>query len=157
MSDKFNIRLANWQYLQDQAALRQIRTLVFINEQNVPPALEWGTEDKVAIHLLACDHKAQPIACVRLVIGSELNQPILSSGKIGRMAVLAAWRSQGVGTALLHAAIVYFHQHGIQHISLSAQVHAIGFYRRAGFVVSSEPYSDAGIPHVDMQLVNQDA
>lgn len=154
MNDKSNIRLANWQYPQDQAALRQIRTLVFINEQSVPPALEWDIEDETAIHLLACDHKDQPIACARLVISSELNQSIISSGKIGRMAVLKAWRNQGVGSALLHAAIMYFHQHGIEQITLSAQVHAIGFYRRAGFVVGSEPYLDAEIPHVDMQLVN---
>lgn len=156
MSDKFNIRLADWQYPQDQAALKLIRTLVFIHEQHVPPALEWDEDDKTAIHLLAIDHHAGPIGCTRLVMSSELNQLTKSSGKIGRMAVLAAWRKQGVGNVLLRAAIAYFQQHDIQYITLSAQVHAIGFYQHAGFIVTSEPYLDAGIPHVDMQLVNRD-
>jgi predicted GNAT family N-acyltransferase len=32
-------------------------------------------------------------------------------------------------------------------------VHAILFYQQAGFNVVSEPYLDAGIMHVDMQLI----
>jgi predicted GNAT family N-acyltransferase len=33
---------------------------------------------------------------------------------------------------------------------LSAQTHAIPFYRRHGYAVVSGEYSDCGIPHVDM-------
>lgn len=157
MNDKFNIRIADWYNPTDQAALKHIRTLVFINEQNVPQTLEWDIDDATAIHFLASDHYAQPIACVRIVIGSDLNQSTRSTGKIGRMAVLPERRNKGVGTALLRNVMTYLYHHDIQHISLSAQVHAVGFYQRAGFVECSEPYQDAGIPHIDMQLVNQGA
>lgn len=153
MSDKFEIRLADWQNPFDQAALKQIRTSVFIDEQNVPPLLEWDEHDKTAIHLLASDCYGQPIACARLLIRSKLNQATHNSGKIGRMAVLLSWRRNGVGAALMHAATDYCYAHDIEDISLSAQTHAIGFYQKVGFVVSSQPYLDAGITHVDMQLV----
>ncbi|MDP2247853.1 MAG: GNAT family N-acetyltransferase [Nitrosomonadales bacterium] len=121
-----------------------IRTEVFIEEQHVPPALEWDGQDQTARHLLAYDMTGKPIACAR----------VLSDGSIGRMAVLAGWRNQGVGSALLQAAIKLCVRNGWDEISLSAQTHAIGFYEKAGFHVSSEEYPDAGIPHRDMRLKN---
>jgi predicted GNAT family N-acyltransferase len=35
---------------------------------------------------------------------------------------------------------------------LGAQTHAIAFYERLGFEISSEEYLDANIPHKDMEL-----
>jgi predicted GNAT family N-acyltransferase len=35
-------------------------------------------------------------------------------------------------------------------VTLSAQIHARGFYERAGFHVVGEPFMDAGIPHRKM-------
>jgi predicted GNAT family N-acyltransferase len=34
---------------------------------------------------------------------------------------------------------------------LSAQTHAIAFYRRFRFIEEGDPYDDAGIPHVTMR------
>ena len=34
---------------------------------------------------------------------------------------------------------------------LGAQVHAIDFYRKLGYTVSSDEFEDAGIPHVYME------
>ena len=64
-------------------------------EQQVPPELEWDGLDATAMHLLAQDSEMNPIGCAR----------VLSGGAIGRMAVLKDWRGQGVGQALLKAAI----------------------------------------------------
>ena len=36
-------------------------------------------------------------------------------------------------------------------IELHAQVHARGFYERAGYAGAGEPYLEAGILHVDMR------
>ena len=129
-------------WLAAQAELAQLRQQVFVIEQQVPVALEWDGLDAAAIHLLARDNNRHAIGCAR----------ILAGGSIGRMAVLKNWRKQGVGYALLQAAIASCHSHGWLHISLSAQTHAIGFYERAGFVVCSEEYLDAGIPHRDMLI-----
>mgnify|MGYP001222817496 FL=1 len=129
-----------WQ--DKEIELRKIRHQVFIVEQNVPSALEWDGLDEDAIHLLALDPAGKAVGCTRLLAG----------GKLGRMAVLADWRGKGVGESLLQAAIAACRQHGWRSISLCAQTHAMGFYQRAGFVVCSEEYLDAGITHRDMKL-----
>lgn len=152
MNDKLHLFIADWHSLPDQAALRLIRTSVFIHEQRVPAELEWDGEDANAVHLLMKHENGQAIACARLVEGSELNQVAKNSGKIGRMAVLPQWRHQGMGRALLAFAITTLLQRQVSTIVLSAQVQAIGFYQQAGFDVCSDPYLDAGILHVDMQL-----
>ena len=135
-----NIARVSWQ--QSEAHLREIRTKVFIEEQQVDPDFEWDELDQSAVHLLAMSHN-QPIGCLR----------IMDYKKIGRMAVLKAWRRLGVGNALLAEAIDSCREHGSQTVHLSAQTHAIGFYSQAGFVAVSDEYCDVHIPHVDMQLI----
>lgn len=139
MIGRFYIKEVSWS--THEAALRQIREQVFIVEQHVAEDLEWDAYDADADHLLAIDHQAQPIACARIVDGS-----------IGRMAVIKDWRCSGVGKALLGQAIKVCQERSYKNITLSAQTHAIQFYENAGFVVSSKPYLDANIWHVDMQL-----
>lgn len=133
------VREASW--CDAQTVLSAIRQQVFIIEQQVPEALEWDGLDKDAIHLLAFSTNNSAIGCARIVAGT-----------IGRMAVIAGWRNRGVGRALLQAAIGVCRKRGWREISISAQVHAIGFYENAGFVVSSDVYMDAGIIHRDMKL-----
>lgn len=123
-----------------QKELSEIRTAVFIEEQHVPPELEWDGLDHAALHLLAFNADGEAVGCAR----------ILSGGVIGRMAVLAPWRGRGVGMALLSNALQVCHERGWRDIRLSAQIHAIAFYEKAGFIGCSEEYLDAGIPHRDM-------
>lgn len=125
-----------------QAQISAVRQQVFIVEQQVPAALEWDGLDETAQHLLALSEDGKAIGCAR----------VLSDASIGRMAVLADWRSQGVGQALLKSAIQLCRENGWLDIQLSAQTHAIAFYERAGFKVSSDEYMDAGIPHKAMKL-----
>lgn len=130
-------------YLPDSrwSNCQAIRSAVFIEEQRVPEALEWDAEDEEAIHLLGIKHGTS-IACAR----------VLPSGYIGRMAVLPAWRKQGVGLCMLQSAIDVCRALSVFSVRLAAQMHAIDFYKRVGFEVCSEPYLDANILHVDMQL-----
>jgi predicted GNAT family N-acyltransferase len=121
--------------------LQWIRAQVFIVEQQVPVALEWDGLDATAQHLLASSAQGEAIGCARL----------LDNGSIGRMAVIKAWRGSGVGSALLAMALSLQQQQGVAMITLSAQVHAVGFYAKAGFLICSQPYLDANIMHVDMQ------
>lgn len=108
----------------------------------MPLALEWDGLDADAKHLLARDGHGTPIGCAR----------ILNSRLIGRMAILPAWRNQGIGMSLLRAAIEYGMEQGWHEVGLSAQIHAIGFYEQAGFEICSDVYMDAGMPHRDMKL-----
>lgn len=137
---EFYIKQVTWS--THEAALRLIRQQVFIAEQQVPETLEWDKYDAIAVHWLALDSQQQPIGCTRL----------LTNGSVGRMAVMLAWRSQGIGKALLGEAITLCEQRGYQTVKLSAQLHAIPFYERVGFAICSEAYLDANILHMDMQL-----
>ena len=136
----YSVRIVRWQEAQE--LLREIREQVFIEEQQVPAALEWDGLDENATHVLALDQQARAIGCAR----------ILADGVIGRMAVVRDLRNKGVGKAILKKAIAYCREQGWHDISLSAQTHAIPFYERAGFVVCSGIYLDADIPHRDMRL-----
>ena len=144
MSYIFHIQRVTWASHQSQ--LRAVRTPVFIEEQAVTPEFEWDDIDATAVHLLATlkhkDLEPQPIACLR----------IIDYKKIGRMAVLKPYREQGLGTTLLTKAVAICKKHGSKRVVLSAQTHAIEFYRKAGFIQISEEYCDVDIPHVDMQL-----
>jgi predicted GNAT family N-acyltransferase len=133
------IREANWREPQDQTRLKQVRQLVFIEEQQVPESMEWDEHDEHCRHFLALEEE-QAIGCARL----------LPTGYIGRMAVLPQWRRQGVARALLHACESRALDEGIETIKLSAQVHAIPFYENAGYRIISDQYLDAGILHRDM-------
>ena len=74
----------------------------------------------------------------------------LPDGHLGRMAVLAAWRRQGVGMALANALIARASERGDAEIVLHAQIHAVGFYRKLGFKPRGPEFDEAGIPHVEM-------
>ena len=137
-------RKYSWQLAP--ASIRDIRQRVFIDEQKVPPELEWDDTDDIADHYLAVDHGNTPMATARLFSTME------ETGYIGRMAVLPEYRSQGVGEALLRHLIAESAGR-FQELRLSAQNHATGFYERFGFHICSEPYDDAGIPHLDMRCL----
>ncbi|MFM9834943.1 MAG: GNAT family N-acetyltransferase [Methylophilaceae bacterium] len=139
-TQEFIIEQISW-HSPNQVMLKALREAVFIKEQHVPLHIEWDEHDQDAIHLLAFDHSGQAIACAR----------ILKIGRVGRMAVLREWRGKGLGLALLDEAIKICKSLGIQNVSISSQTHAIAFYQKAGFTVTSEAYIDANIWHVDMQ------
>jgi predicted GNAT family N-acyltransferase len=139
MTENFVVIQVSW--ATHAAQLIAVREPVFVVEQEVAPNFEWDEIDATAIHLLAISND-QPVGCAR----------IIKHQKIGRMAVLKDWRGSGIGTALLLEAINICKAHGSKAVYLTAQTHAITFYKQAGFVETSGVYQDANIPHVDMQL-----
>ena len=98
---------------------------------------EW---DPRCVHALALDASGRAVGTGRL----------LPDGHIGRMAVLKEARHLGVGSALLGALMREARRRGHAQAALSAQTHAVPFYRRHGYTVASGEYLDCGIPHVDM-------
>ncbi|HEX4842368.1 MAG TPA: GNAT family N-acetyltransferase [Limnobacter sp.] len=115
---------------------RSIRRSVFVHEQGIPEHEEWDEEDAAATHVVAWLGE-RPVGTARL----------LSSGKIGRMAVLPAHRGQGIGGALLQALLKIAMQQGFTVVRLSAQQHAVPFYRRHGFEADADPHTEVGIAH----------
>lgn len=130
------IRIRKTDWAQDQTSLAAIRRKVFIEEQHVPEDMEWDEHDAPSVHFLAEDG-GQPVGCVRLI----------PSGQISRLSVLEARRSEGIGVALLQAAIAEAQARGLKEVFLHAQTHATSFYEAAGFLVDGGIFVEAGIPH----------
>ena len=132
--------LGDWDTCKSDA--QDIRYEVFVVEQGVPVEMEWDEMDAVCLHAVAYDGSDRAIATGRL----------LPDGHIGRMAVLKDFRGRGVGRALLRSLIQSAAKRGDREVLLSAQVHALGFYRAEGFVEEGPVYEEAGIPHQAMRL-----
>ena len=128
------------------SALKAIRRTVFVEEQGVPESEEWDGQDDPSRHFIAEDGTGAPVGTARL----------MPSGQIGRMAVLKHLRGSGIGARLLAAAVDAASQGGYQRIFLHAQTHATGFYERAGFHASGEPFMEAGIEHRLMEFGEAD-
>jgi predicted GNAT family N-acyltransferase len=133
------IELLEWPAAAEEA--RRVRYSVFVEEQRVPAALEMDESDAESLHALAYAD-GQAIGTGRL----------LPDGHIGRMAVLKAWRGRGAGKAMLRRLIDAARQRGHREVALSAQVHALEFYRAEGFEPEGAVYEEAGIPHQAMRL-----
>ena len=133
------IELLDWPGAQKEA--KRIRFTVFVEEQRVPADLEMDEHDAQCVHALAYAD-GQAVGTGRL----------LPDGHIGRMAVLKAWRGQGAGRAMLRRLIEAARQRGHREVALSAQVHALEFYRAEGFNPEGAIYEEAGIPHQAMRL-----
>lgn len=126
----------------DSDDLHAVRNAVFVAEQNIPPELEWDGLDQHSLHLIARDNKHNPIGTGRLT----------PDRKIGRMAVLSAWRNQGVGKSLMSALLDEAQKRGWPEVSLNAQVSALRFYQQFGFAKEGGTFIEAGIPHQAMRL-----
>lgn len=142
MSKPFEFSVVRASWPRDEAALRAVRAAVFIDEQRVPPELEWDGRDEACLHVLARSADGAAIGSGRL----------LPEAKIGRMAVLCAARGRGVGAAILRELLVMARERGDIEIELSAQTHALAFYGKFGFAAVGDVYLDAGMPHRRMQL-----
>ncbi|WP_039047021.1 GNAT family N-acetyltransferase [Acinetobacter junii] len=119
-----------------------IRKQVFIIEQNIPEEEEWDDQDMISDHFVVYDQD-QPIATARL----------LQNNSVGRVAVLKAYRGQGIGRMIMLEIIRQAHQQDRKFLQLSSQVHAISFYEKLGFSIQGDAYDECGIPHIKMQLV----
>lgn len=129
---------------RDIAACRQLRRLVFIEEQGVSEADEVDGLDDSAIHLLALDGDA-PVGTARLLLKGTV-------GKIGRVCVLASVRGTGLGAALIRAALEELRrQPGLTFAYLGSQSHAVPFYEKLGFATEGDEFLDAGIAHRHMR------
>ena len=143
MENNLKVEIVKW--IDGYAPLSMIREKVFIEEQKVTPQLEWDGKDEEAIHFLAYQDE-KVIGCARAFV-------IENHMQLGRMAVLKEYRNKGIGSFLIEKAITTAKLNQLSKISISAQCHAINFYKKFGFEVTSEIYLDAGISHQDMELI----
>ena len=125
---------------QDMDAVFALRHEVFVIGQDVPADLERDDLDAVSDHVVA------------LVDGDVVGTGrLLPDGTIGRMAVAERNRGEGIGAAVLARLEERARERGLPAVELHAQLHATGFYDRAGYVAFGEVYLEAGIEHLSMR------
>ncbi|WP_426490881.1 GNAT family N-acetyltransferase [Hymenobacter sp. 102] len=130
---------------QDLLAALAIRHTVFVLGQSVPADLENDHHDRTdATHYLAQTEAGTPCGAARW-------RTTENGVKLERFAVLAEYRNQQVGAALLAAVLQDVQAaHPTAEIYLNAQVAAVRFYERHGFVKAGEAFWEAGIEHYKM-------
>lgn len=133
------IEITDW--ARAEAQVMPVRMAVFVVEQGVPEDIERDAFDAVSRHAIARDEAGAVVATGRL----------LPDGHIGRMAVAASLRGKGVGGVVLEALVAEAARTGLAKVALNAQVHALAFYRRHGFVEYGDVFMEAGIPHRAMR------
>jgi ElaA protein len=137
---------------QMEAALG-VRRRVFIEEQGVPEAEEIDRYDgdpgwtAGVVHVLGL-LDGEGIATGRLLLDYAAGE----NAHIGRVAVLAQHRGRGRGRAVMLALHDLARERGLMGVTLGAQLHAIPFYERLGYVARGDVFLDAGIEHRWMDL-----
>ncbi len=121
-----------------------IRRTVFIEEQGVPVDRELDGKDDEALHLIGYLN-TEAVATARLL---EIDD---STGKVERVAVLPAYRGNGYGMAIMDAVETSAASCGYDELILHAQLDVVGFYEYLDYEVSSDVFTDAGIPHREMR------
>lgn len=124
----------------------KLREIIFIKEQNVPLSVEKDAKDSLAVHFLLLNDENMPIGVGRLVADNDM-------AIIGRIGIKEELRGKGLGLFLMQNIIDYCKNQGFEKIILSAQEHALDFYKKLGFEIISNRYiSASNIPHFKMQL-----
>ncbi|MDE2901369.1 MAG: GNAT family N-acetyltransferase [Chloroflexota bacterium] len=129
---------------RDLDALHALRWQVFVEEQGVPPEMESDELDETACQALAwSDGDAVGTGRVAMLAGGE--------ARVGRMAVRADLRRQGVGGRVLRFLEQSAVADGAVEVTLHAQRYVAAFYLAHGYTEEGEPFEEAGIEHVMMR------
>jgi predicted GNAT family N-acyltransferase len=120
-----------------------LRHAVFCDEQGVPPEMEHDAEDATALHVVVVEGGRVVGTCRVLGDGPSV--------RLGRMAVARDLRRRGLGAVLLAAAHELAAAHGAREVEIHAQMSALGFWERAGYVAEGPEFEEAGLAHVAMR------
>jgi len=137
------VETGDWATLGEGASA--LRRAVFIEEQNIPEAMEWDEHDAVVLHAVARNRIGQVIATGRLLPAEN------GVSHIGRMAVHRNLRSGGHGAAVMQVLEEAARARGDSVVALNAQRSAERFYARLGYVPHGDGFEEAGIPHIEMR------
>lgn len=141
-----------------------VRFQVFVGEQGVSPDAERDSIDidVRTLHVIAYSDEDEVLGTGRLVaphsdaahgaaVGFGNMDP--SRPHIGRLAVRSSARRAGAGKAIMieleRLALAQFGEGRRVRVELSAQDHALPFYKKIGYTTFGDGYLDEGIPHHD--------
>ena len=131
-SDEAHMDLAN-----------EIRRKVFVVEQQVSREEEYDSFEESSIHYL--------VSVNEVAVGTARWRITKDGIKLERFAVLSEYRNSGAGTAVLKQVLNDVKPLG-KKIYLNAQITAINFYLKEGFVTEGDEFIEANIRHYKMTL-----
>lgn len=132
--------------LDELYAILRLRQEVFILEQNCF-YLDQDGYDQVAEHVML--YEGDHLAAYARVFKKGIKYDAAS---IGRVITSTQYRGKGLGIPLMEASIQTLLMQGEDHIKLSSQAYAEGFYEKVGFKRTEKaPYLEDDIPHVEME------
>lgn len=122
----------------------KLRVDVFVVEQQCPYH-EIDDIDLESYHIYLQDDNSKILSYCRLYQQNNTYH-------IGR--VISSTRRKGYGTQIMKTALEFAGQtlHA-DSIIIEAQTYAIEFYKKLGFVETSEPFEEDGIPHIQMKYI----
>jgi predicted GNAT family N-acyltransferase len=113
-----------------------------------PLGLTWSKEDldgeAEQLHFGLFDENQTLIACVVIKLLDE------QIAKLRQMAVAEPNRAAGVGRCLVQGVEEKLRQRGVRVIQMDARKTAVGFYRKLGYKIEGEEFTQVTIPHFRM-------
>jgi predicted GNAT family N-acyltransferase len=128
------------------AQCREVRRLVFIEEQFVPAELEWDGLDGDAEHFAVLHENDEDVT----VLATARMRVLDDAAKAERVAVLSSQRHLGLGRLLMQAIEFRAREYALPRVRLNAQLSAAPFYDKLGYQREGETFLEAGIEHVAM-------
>lgn len=122
-----------------------IRIKVFVDEQNVPLEMEEEYEKDCTHFIIYHQRKA---------VGTARYRRTDHGIKFERFAFYKEYRGMGLGRDLMRFMMTdVYHYH--QRIYLNAQVTAVEYYKKSGFIIVGEKFDEVGIEHYPMEYLAQ--
>ncbi len=141
--DSIEVKLVETE--EEMEAAIGVRFRVFVAEQQVPAEEELDEFDATATHAIAI-HQGQVVGTGRVLYGNED-----TAARIGRMAVDAQWRRQGIGGRILKFLEEEATAQGVDTYVLNAQEYVKEFYAARGYAQQGGTFMEVDIPHVVMR------
>ena len=122
-----------------------LRIKVFVEEQKTPLEMEYEFEEE-SIHFIVY-HRQK-------AVGTARYRRTKKGIKFERFAFLKEFRGKGLGRDLMRFMLTdVFHY--AQKVYLHAQVSAVEYYKKAGFVIVGPKFEEANIDHYPMEYEPQ--
>ncbi|WP_027107685.1 GNAT family N-acetyltransferase [Lacticigenium naphthae] len=121
----------------------EIREAVFIQEQKVPREIELDRKDDIAMHVVGYIDNV-PVATARVTHMDNFF-------KIQRVALKKEYRNKGFGYLLLQEIENKALELSVPLLVLNAQEQVVSFYKKNDYEVTSHPFSEANIIHLEMK------
>ena len=121
----------------------EIRRKVFVVEQQVSREEEYDSFEESSVHYVVFVDE-MPVGTARWRITKD-------GIKLERFAVLKEFRNSGAGTAVLKQVLNDVKPLG-KKIYLNAQITAVNFYLKEGFITEGDEFIEANIRHYKMTL-----